>query len=326
MIRAVIGIVCVFGTAQHAVRAAEPLEFERSIPLACVEGRIDHMSADVKSGRLFVSALGNKSVEILDWNTGKRLKSLGGLDEPQGVVYIPRNDRVYVATGGDGSVRMFDGATFALLKTVRLGDDADNTRFEAGRQMIWVGYGSGSLAALDLEANRVTDIRLDYHPESFQLERDGSRIFVNLPGSKKIAVVDRLNGKVLTRWGTGFDFANFPMALDEAAKRLFVVCRLPARLLVLDTGSGRIVSKLETVGDSDDIFYDAVRHRIYVSGGEGAIRAYDQLDPDHYRQIARIPTASGARTSLFVPEVNRLFVAVPRRDGQQAEIRSYKVN
>jgi hypothetical protein len=326
MISAFIGTVFLLGAAQQPVRAAEPLEFEKSIPLTGVEGRIDHMSADVKGNRLFVSALGNKSLEILDWNSGGRLKTIGGLDEPQGVLCIPANNRLYVATGGDGSVRMFDATTFALLKSVKLGDDADNIRFETGRQLIWVGYGSGSLAALDLEANRVADIRLDHHPESFQLEREGSRIFVNLPGSKNVAVVDRVNDKVLARWGTGFDFSNFPMSLDEGSRRLFIAFRMPARLLILDTKSGRIVSKLETVGDSDDIFYDAVRHRIYVTGGEGAVAAYEQVDPDRYRQIARIPTAPGARTSLFIPEVARLFVAVPRRDRHQAEIRVYKAN
>jgi DNA-binding beta-propeller fold protein YncE len=307
-------------------QAVEPLRFEKALPLSGIEGRIDHMSADIKGGRLFVSALGNKSLEVLDWNTGKILRTVGGLDEPQGNLYVPANNRVYVATGGDGRVRIFDASTFNLVKSIELGEDADNVRFEAGRRLVWVGYGSGGLAALDLDGTRIADVRLSHHPESFQLERDGPRIFVNLPGSKDVAVVDRLNNKVLTKWGTGVDLSNFPMALDEKANRLFIVCRLPARLLVLDTSSGRIVTKLDTVGDSDDLFYDAARHRVYVTGGEGAIAVYDQTDPDHYKQTARIATAPGARTSLFVPETGQLFVAVPHRDQQRSEVRVYKTN
>lgn len=326
MLRTLISALLVLGTMLGNGWATEPLQFEKAIPLPSVEGRIDHMSADVKTGRLFISALGNKTLEVLDWNTGKRIKSIPDLDEPQGVLYVPDNNRLYVATGGDGSLRIFDATTFALIKTIKPGDDADNIRYEVGRHLVWVGYGSGALAAVDLDGNRVADIGLGHHPESFQLEQNGSRIFVNVPGSKTVAVVDRISKSVLAKWGTGIDFSNFPMAIDEKSKRLFIVCRVPARLLVLDTSSGRIVAKLATVGDSDDLFYDSARRRIYVTGGEGAIAEYEQSDPDHYKQITRIPTAPGARTSLFVPDADRLFVAVPHRGQLRAEVRVYKTN
>jgi DNA-binding beta-propeller fold protein YncE len=309
--------------AQFA-RAAEPLVPEKTIPLAGVEGRIDHMAADVNSGRLFVAALGNKTLEVLDWNSGKRIKSIAGLDEPQGIVYRPDTNRLYVATGGDGSVRIYDGTSFTLLQTLKLGDDADNLRFDAAARLVWAGYGSGALTSIDGDGKRVGDIPVSAHPESFQLEKSGPRIFVNAPRSRKIEVVDREKKAVVANWSIGLEISNFPMALDEKSKRLFVVCRTPARLIVFDTDSGKTVAKIPTVGDSDDLFFDPDRHRLYATGGEGAIVVYEQQSADQYNQIGRITTAAGARTSLFVPEAGRLFVAVPHRGTQTAEIRVFK--
>jgi hypothetical protein len=325
MFKTTLGALILLATVPQSVRAAEPLTLEKTIALEGVEGRIDHMSADVKGNRLFVSALVNKTLEVVDWSSGTRVKSVPDLNEPQGVLYIRANNRLYVATGGDGRLTILDGATFRVIKIVELGEDADNIRFEAGRSLVWVGFGSGSLAALDLEGKRVAEIPLRHHPESFQLARTNSRIFVNLPTAKELAVADRNSKSVVAKWGTGLDFSNFPMALDEPSKRLFVVTRVPARVLVYDTDSGKIVTRFETVGDSDDAFYDAARHRLYVIGGEGFIDTFNQDSPDQYTRIARLPTAPGARTALFVPEAGRLFLAVPHRGRQHAEIRVFKI-
>jgi DNA-binding beta-propeller fold protein YncE len=322
--RTISGVVILLVAVVYSGDAAEPLQFEKAIPLSGVDGRIDHMAADVNGGRLFVAALGNKTLEIIDWNSGKRIKSISGLDEPQGIVYRTDTNRLYVATGGDGSVRTYDGSSFALLQTLKLGDDADNLRFDAAAKLVWAGYGSGALTGIDGDGKRVADIPVSAHPESFQLEKNGSRIFLNVPRSRKIEVIDREKKAVVAGWGMGLEVSNFPMALDEKSKRLFVICRTPARLIVFDTDTGKIVAKRSTVGDSDDLFFDAARHRIYATGGEGAIVIYEQKGANEYNQIARISTAAGARTSLFVPEAGRLFVAVPHRGAQAAEIRVFK--
>ena len=193
-------------------------------------------------------------------------------------------------------------------------------------RLVWAAYGGGALAAISDDGQLVANIKLSAHPESFQLEHNGPRIFVNLPRSRQIAVVDREKKAVIATWGTGLDFSNFPMTFDEKSKRLFIVCRVPARLLVMDTDSGKIVAKMPTVGDSDDVFYDSARHRLYVTGGRGAVVVYDQRSRDQYEQVASIRTSDGARTSLFVPEADRLFVAVPHRGAQLAEIRIYRAD
>jgi DNA-binding beta-propeller fold protein YncE len=304
-------------------QAAQPLRLEKTIELPDVQGRIDHMSVDVKGERLFVSALGNNTLEVIDSKAGKRVKTIGGLREPQGVVYVPGNDRLFVANAKDGSVRIFDGTSYALIKTLDYGDDADNLRYDSARQRIYVGYGSGGLGEIDHEGNKIAEIKLDAHPESFRLEKNSPRIYVNVPNSHKIIVLDREKRTTITKWGTGMAFANYAMALDETNHRLFVVTRFPARLLVFDTNGGKVVQSLSAVGDCDDVFYDEARKRIYASGGEGSISVFEQKDADHYSELARIATVKGARTSFFSPELDRLFLAVRRQGSQAAAIRVY---
>lgn len=299
------------------------LRLETTIELPDVQGRIDHMSIDGKTGRLFVSALGNNTVEVVDVHTGKRVKTIEGLQEPQGVLYVADSNRLFVANDKDGSVRIFDGSSYRPLKALNYGEDADNLRYDSVRNRVYVGYGDGALGEIDSEGNKVADIQLDAHPESFQLEKSSPRLYVNLPDSRKIAVIDRDKHRVIATWKTDDARENFPMALDEKDHRLFVVTRVPARLLVLDTATGTIIQKLPAVGDSDDVFYDATRKRIYATGGEGEISVFQQEDPDHYAELGRIPTVKGARTSFFSPELDRLFLAVRRRGSQSAEIRVY---
>lgn len=304
-------------------QANQPLRQEKTIELPDVQGRIDHMSIDAKGGRFFVSALGNNTLEVLDVRAGKRVKTIGQLKEPQGVLYVPDTNRLYVANGDDGSVRIFDASSYGLLKTLDYGDDADNVRYDAAHKTIYVGYGSGALGEIDSAGNKVAEIKLDAHPESFQLEKDSPRIYVNLPKSRKIVVVDREKRTIVATWKTDMAFANYPMALDEGEHRLFVVTRLPARLLVFDTNTGKIVEKLPAVGDCDDVFYDKARKRIYASGGEGAISVFQEDDADHYRELTRVATVKGARTSFFSPELDRLFVAVRRQGSQSAAIQVF---
>lgn len=307
-------------------QSSSPLRLEKTISLAGVKGRIDHMAVDAQGERLFVAALGNNTVEVIDTKSGKVVRTISGLAEPQGIVYQPEKKRLWIANGSDGTVRIFDAQTFQPVRSLNLGDDADNIRRDAATQRIFVGYGGGGIAVFDSDANKVADIKLDAHPESFQLEKNGPRMFVNLPRSHKVAVIDRTKSAMEASWATDDAQSNFPMALDEADGRLFIVCRNPAQLLVLDTGSGSVVAKLPTVGDSDDVFYDSPRRRVYVSGGEGAVAVYQQQDRDHYSKIAQVATVKGARTSLFVPELSRLFVAVRQEGGNAAEIRVFEVS
>lgn len=307
-----------------AAQNAPALKAVRTISLPNVMGRIDHLAVDVKGQRLFVCALGNDSIEVVDLKEGKRVRSIKGLSAPQGVAYIPESDRLVVANDTGGKVTVFQGRDFHPAGVIDLKDDADNVRYDAQSQRVYVGYGNGAVAILDpSSAQLLGKIALTAHPESFQFEKNGSKIFVNVPEANEIAVIDLRKGETVAKWDIGGASANFPMALDEKDARLFIGCRKPARLVVLDTASGKIVSSLGIAGDVDDVFYDAKRKRIYLVCGAGAIDVVQQVDADHYEITGTIKTAARARTGLFVPELHALFVAVPRQGSQPAEIRQY---
>jgi hypothetical protein len=316
------------GQPQPARENARALRPVGSIPLPGVEGRFDHFAADAAGKRLYVAALGNNTVEVIDLaqEPGKHLRSIKGPRKPTGIAVIPELQRVAVASGDDGMCRFYDASTLDPAGTVRDLDDADNVRYDAAAKRLYVGYGDGALAVIDpAAAKKVGDIKLDAHPESFRLEERGSRIFVNLPDAHStVALVDRKQGKVVGKWPLKEAGANFPMWLDESSRRLLVGCRKPAKLLVLDTDSGRTVAAVDCVGDADDLFFDAATRRVYVSGGDGAISIIEQGDADTYRPAGAVKTAAGARTSLFVPELRRLYLAVPHRGAQGAEIRVFE--
>jgi DNA-binding beta-propeller fold protein YncE len=303
-----------------------PLHLEKEIPLPGVEGRIDHLSADDPGQRLFVAALGNGSVEIVDTRRGERVAAIKGLDEPQGVCYDSKTGRLYVATGRDGKLRIYDGKSLNLQGTLEFGNDADNVRCDRQTGNIWVGYGHGGLGIVNSNGQKVGSVSLGSHPESFLFDATGDRVYVNVPKQLGIAVVDREKRAVIGKWGLGGALANYPMALDDAGKRLFAGCRVPARLVVLDTTSGRIVGTLSTVGDTDDVFYDTVRRQVYVIGGEGAVEVFRQRNPDRYESVGRSATAAGARTGFFTPTSSRLYVAAPHRGSQTAKVLVYVVD
>jgi DNA-binding beta-propeller fold protein YncE len=297
------------------------------IDLPNVTGRIDHFSADLTGERLFVAALGNHTVEVLDTRSGKRVHTIPDLAEPQGVYFDASTKRLFVACAKDGATKMFDGGSFQLLETVKFSADADNIRYDARGRRVIVGYGTGTgaLALLDGAGKRTGEIPLEGHPESFQLEKSGTRVFINVPDQKAIQVADLAQNAVLAKWPVTSATKNYPMAIDESRQRLFVGCRTPPRMLVFDTANGKQTASVPIVGDTDDLFFDAALRRIYVIGGEGYLDAFDQKDADHYTRAAHLPTAPGARTGLFVSDWGKLFVGVPRRGDQKAGVLVYEV-
>jgi DNA-binding beta-propeller fold protein YncE len=307
-------------------RGQNVLTLKNRINLPNVDGRIDHLSADLRDQRLFMSALGNHTVEVLDVQSGKRIHTIPDLAEPQGLYYDASTKRLFVACATDGTTKIFDGSTFQLLETIKLGGDADNIRYDARGSRILVGYGDGALAFLDSSGKKTGEIALDAHPESFQLEKEGTRVLVNVPDRKEIQVADLVKNALLAKWPVTSALKNYPMALDEAHHRLLIGCRTPARMLAIDTETGKQTASADIVGDTDDLFYDAARRRVYVIGGQGFVDVLEQKDPDQYNRVAHEASAPGARTGLFVPDWRKLFVAVPRRGEQSAGVMVYEVD
>ncbi len=320
-----VAVALFASTALSSIPAQNPpVKLTQTIPLPGVEGRIDHFALDAVGNRLFVAALGNNTVEVLDLRNGERVKSISGLGSPQGIAFVPEFNRLFVANDQRGICRIYDGTSLQQSAEITLGDDADNVRYDAVAKRVYIGFGNGGLSIINpLDGKQSGSIKLSAHPESFQLETSGKRIFVNVPNARHVAVVDQDQQKVVATWKTDLSFANFPMALDETNHRLFVGCRMPPRLVVLNTDSGEVATKIAISGDTDDIFYDSKRHRIYVVCGAGKIDVIEQKDANDYQPVAKIDTAAGARTGMFVPQLDTLFVAVPHRGSQRAEIRAY---
>jgi len=313
--------------SQAPSRELAPLQLIQKIPVPGVAGRIDHFTAFPKRRLLIFAALGNNSMEIVNTFEAKVVQSIKGLNEPQGVLYVPGFDRIFVANAGSGVVKVYDGKTYALRKSIALGaeSDTDNLRWDEDSKRVFVGI-VGGIAMIDAatEAHVGKDLKgSGGHAVSFQLEKKGSRIFVNVPEDGSVVnVIDRKTGE-LTKWDLNGVKANYPMALDEDDHRLFVVTRRPPFLMVLDTNTGKEVARVPIGGSCDDVYYDAERKRIYAIAGEGFISVVQQHDPDHYALSANIPSAIGVRTGIFYG--TSLYVGVPAGGLEPAQIWNYGV-
>jgi DNA-binding beta-propeller fold protein YncE len=300
--------------------AATPLELEVKIPLGPVSGRIDHLAIDLKRQRLFVAELGNDSLGVVDLAGQKMQSTMLGLKEPQGIAYEPSTDAVYVANGADGSVRVLRAEDLTVLGRIELGDDADNVRVDGSGNRVLVGYGKGALAVIDPKRRtKIADIPLKAHPEGFEVDQDSGRVFVNVPDAGQIEVIDLMKGEAVGSFPTQGHRSNFPMAFDREKQRVLVAFRSPARLLVLAAADGAVVADLDTCSDADDVFVDPKRRRFYVTCGAGLIDVFEERAGE-YQRIGHVPTVPGARTSLFVPEQDRLYVAVRAAGPEPAAI------
>ena len=328
--------LCVFAlrrsktaSAQTQSRELLPLQLEEQIPVPGVAGRLDHFTVDAKRKRLFVSALGNNTVEVIDVFAGKVVHSIKGLAQPQGPLYLASVDKLYVANAEDGKVRVYDGATYTLRKTIDFGKDPDNMRYDETSKIIFVGFGDddGGIAMIDPKTDeRVGQVyKTEGHPESFQVEAKGGHIFVNVPDADYIVeCIDRKTGAV-TKWPLKGLRGNYAMALNEEDHRLFTITRKTPMMVVLNTETGAEVARLRSAGECDDVYFDASRKRVYVIGGAGVISVFQEVDPDHYELIADVPTGIGIRTGYFYTTRDRLYAGVPAKGNEPAQVWTFEV-
>jgi DNA-binding beta-propeller fold protein YncE len=300
------------------------LKLITSISLPGVSGRIDHLAFDPAHQIVFVAALGNNTVEAVDLKNKKVIHSIKNLHEPQGIVFIPESNTVVVENGDNGECDAFKANTFQKINTINLSGDADNVRFDATTKKIYVGYSNGGIAVIDATSFKLfNEIKLDGHPESFQIDKAANKIYVNVPDEKQIEIIDLINNVVINKWKMAEATSNFPMALDNVNHRLFIGCRHPSKLLVMDTQTGKTISVLDIDSDTDDIFFNSNNKKIYVSCGSGEVDVFKQNDANTYIADGKISTRSGARTSLFIPELNQLIVAAPSHSVKEAALFIY---
>jgi len=302
-----------------------PLILQQSIPLPGVQGKFDHVAIDLVDQRAFIAAKVNNTLEVVDLKTRSRLRSLAGFHEPQGVLYLSDTKQVVVANGGNGEVEFLDGSSLNVVHRFPFAADADNLRYDAQARRVYVAAQDGVIGSIDLNTmEKLPEIKLPSHPETFAIEMGGRRLFVNVPKTDSVLVIDRSKAEVVGRWQLTKAKVNYTMAFDAAHGRLFIGCRNPASVVVLDSNTGLEVATFAVGAETDAMFYDGRHGRIYVTGAEGRIDVVEQLDSDHYRVLTRIPTAPLARTCLFVPELESLFVPVPEQQEHRAELRIYQ--
>jgi hypothetical protein len=318
--RSAIALAALLAAGPIGAEPSAPLVLERAILLPGVAGRIDHLSIDLGRKRLLVAEVGNGSVDAVDLAEGRATARIVGLPGPQGVVYAPASDVIAASCGGDGTVRLYRAEDFSKIGQVSLGEDADNLRIDPRSGQVVAAYGSGGLAWIDpRNASKISDLPLPAHPEGFQLEPKTERLFVNLPDLRQIGVIDLRAARQASAWNIPNRKGNYPMAIDPNGEWLASVFRDPPRLALVDARSGSVVADLPTCGDADDAFFDARRGRLYVSCGAGAVAVFgvEKAGPRPLGQVALPP---GGRTSLFVPELDRLFVAVRAGSRSDASI------
>lgn len=328
--------------APRAVAAESgPLVLKAIVPLPDAKGRMDHMSVDLKGHRVFVSEIGNGGVEAIDTVTDQPLHMLTGFGEPQGNYFISATNRLFVASGDDGTVKIFDGTSYKLVATAKFTSDADDLRLDPRTHHVIVGYSGqkfrggkavsmpggdsdGALGYVASDGNHEALLPVDAHPEAFEIEKDGTHVFVNVPDHHEIEVGDLAKHQVIARWRVSCT-DNFPMALDEPDHRLFIGCRIPPTAQVIDTETGKLVASVDIPAASDDMFYDAARKRIYVLGGQGFVDVIAQKDRDRYTRMARVRAQVGSRTGLFVPQLNELFVAISQSADYVPELLVFEI-
>jgi hypothetical protein len=313
---ATVALVALAETACAAAGDTPPLQRVQVIPLKGPAGRLDHLALDAKHGRLFVANMANSSLDVVDLKAGRLITQVAGQKKIQGIAYAPDLDRIFVGNGADGVCNAFDGRDYKHLKAIPL-DDADNVRYDPGTRRVYVGHAEKALAVIDAKSlETVADIKLPGAPEAFQLARSAPRLYLNTPSPAQVVVVDTAKAEVVSRYPLKRAAANYPLALDEAGGRIFVGCRREPMVVVLDSATGKEFAAVPIPGDTDDLFHDAKRQRLYVSCGEGFLAVVRHRDGDRYELEVKVPTVKMARTSLFDSASGRLYLVVPRREGR----------
>lgn len=324
-------LILLLGCAGRAQsQATPPLKLLQKIPMPGVQGRLDHSAVDLKGKRLFVAALGDNqnTIEVIDLNSNKRIASIPGQSKPQGVFYSSDFKKLFVANGTDGTCKIFNATTLKLMDSLAIGPDADHVGYDPATKYLYVGVGDAKSGALSIIATRTNkhlqDIKTDARPGGIKFAKSGPQIYVTLAGATTLGVVDRKNRAQIATWPVTGVQGNVSLALDDKDHRLFAGSRNPPMLTVFDTVSGKQIRQVEGIAGIDDLWYDARHHRIYASGGRGTdvgfVYVYQQKNADQYELVSKIPTAASAGTSLWVPELNRLYVAAPASDKQEAGV------
>jgi DNA-binding beta-propeller fold protein YncE len=318
------------GASFAHTQSTPPLTLQRTIALPIGTGKFDHFAFDQKAGRLFIAATGNHSIEVMDFKSRKVTESITGIGKPHGLAWTPATGLLYASDGTQGDLKIFAGSPLNMDTSVKLSDDADDMAYDARSKLLYVGHGGSdaanpaSVAVVDTTSKSLlTNIPLATHPEGLEIDPTHDRIFVNVADAAEVVVIDGTSHTQTAAWKLTRAKDNVPLVYDAEHQLLFVACRTPARLLVLDANSGKELSDLPSGAGADDIFYDPEVHRVYLVAGSGTVDVYEVDAGKAVRAIGIIPTSAGAKTGLLVPSLHALIVGVPATGDKQAGLLQY---
>jgi len=312
-----------------------PLKLIRTTPMPGFTGDFDHFGVDLKGNRLFLAAEEHKTVEVFDLRTGERIHSIEGFGQPLMMVYLPESNHLLVTDGGDSAVQLVDCENYKIIKTIKLGEGVDHGVLNPINHYYYVESGGGAgapthvLSIIDTKSfKHIGDVAglPGNSNEGMVIDRAGKKLYVNLTGTDEVGIIDLESAHLVARWPLPDAHVAHAIVLDEPDHRLFVASRKPAQFIVFNTDTGKPVASLPCVGVNSDMSFDVSRKRIYVTGSETA-SVFQQRDADHYEHLAEVPTAYRAKSSIFVPELKRLYVAVSGKGKPDAklELRVYEV-
>jgi DNA-binding beta-propeller fold protein YncE len=328
---AVLAAMAASGGAQEKAS----LKLVATIPIPGLkDGDFDHFTPDVEGHRIFLTAEQNGKVLIFDTNTNKLIHTIENLKAPHAILYRPDIKKLFIVDGDDSAVKVYDSDSYQISGQIKVAIDADSIAYDPATKHLYVVAGGREahtpyslISVIDTDASKkLRDIKINSnHVEAIVLEKSGPRMFCNITGLDSVGVLDRNKSALQATWPLpARDKQNVAMALDEDNHRLFVVTRVPGKLVVLNSDNGKVVASLPAVGLVDDMSYDAKRKRIYLAGDQ-FVDVFEQKDADHYALLAKIPGSFRAKTGTLVPEWNRYYLAVPHHESHEAEVRVYEV-
>ena len=311
-----------------------PLKLIQRIPLPGLkEGDFDHFAINLDEHRLFLTAEANGLVEVFDTQTNKLIHTIRGLQAPHSMVYRADLKRLFVVDGDASDIKVYDTTTYGLVGDVPLHIDADSQAYDPETKLMYVVSGGREahtpysyISIVDTtQSKKILDMKIDANwLEGLALEKHGPRLFVNITAENAVGVMGRTQHSIVARWPIPADTQqNLPLFLDEPNHRLLLTTRKSPRLIVVDSDTGKVTASIPCVGMVDDIAYDAKLKRIYLSG-DHFVEVFKQDDADHYTSLGKVASGFRAKTALFVPDLNRYFLAVPRHGNRGAQVRVYE--
>ena len=321
--------------ASDASAQGSSVKLIKSVDLPGYTGDFDHFAVDYDRNRLLLAAEDHGTLEIFDLNNLNHLNSIAGFGNPHSILVRKGTPTVFITDSEKQGPTIRSADTYAKKQSVTLTPGSDTAKYDASSNILYVVTGGKDvdMKTANLEAvNPDTGAKLgsitfsDNHVEAMAFVDGDPRLFINLAQTNKIAVVDRKAMKVLATWPVPPAKQNAMVAFDPSQHRLYVVCRDPGMVVVMNSDTGAVVATQPAPLRADEVQYDATAHRLYVPGGEGYMGIYDTSDPDHLKLLEKVTTAPGAKTGLLLPASHRLFLAVsPGETKSMAKVLTYEV-